>query len=96
MTNTFELRRQSDELVYLFTRRERADGLTGFQRADRDLWITFRANLGWVAWDDESQTVMGRPWHMLPDAQSPLFPPEGEWVSKKGPKSYVYELVHTY
>jgi hypothetical protein len=38
---------------------------------------------------------MGRPWHVPPQDQSPEFPPEGDWVSKKGSKSYVYSLVHT-
>ena len=95
MSSNFELRRQTDDLVYSFTRADRPDGLFGYRRADRDLWITFRPGLGWVAWDDESQTVMGRPWHVLPQDQSPQMPPEGDWVSKKGSKSHVYSLVHT-
>lgn len=94
MSDQFELRRQSDALVYVFIRKDRTDGVRGFQRTDQDLWITYRPVLGWVAWDEASQTVMGRPWHILPHGQSEDCPPEGEWVSKKGSKSYVYDLVH--
>lgn len=95
MSTQFELRRQSDDLVYSFIKKDRSDGLLGFQRADRDLWIIFRDRLGWVAWDEERQTVMGRPWNVLPEDQPTDYPPEGDWVSKKGAKSYVYDLVHT-
>ena len=95
MSDQFELRRQSDDLVYVFRRKSRADGLPGFQRTDRDLWIVFRPDLGWVAWDEEHKTVMGRPWNVEPHEQAADCPPEGDWVSKKGPKSYVYDLVHT-
>ncbi len=94
MTDRFELRRLSDDLVYAFARTERADGLAGFKRSDSDLWIIYRPPLGWVAWDDADQAVMGRPWNVMPEDQSPSAPPEGEWVSKKGAKSYVYNLVH--
>lgn len=94
MNTQFELRRQSDDLGYTFVKKDRPDGLLGFQRADRDLWIIFRDRLGWVSWDEESQTVMGRPWNVLPEDQPTDCPPEGDWVSKKGAKSYVYDLVH--
>ena len=36
---------------------------------------------------------MGRPWEVPPKMQAD-FPPEGDWVSRKGPKSYVYSLVY--
>lgn len=94
MTDRFELRRLSDDLVYVFARAERADGVPGFRRSDSDLWIIYRPRLGWVAWDDVDQAVMGRPWTILPEDQPTSAPPEGEWVSKKGAKSYVYDLVH--
>lgn len=94
MTDTFELRRQSDDLVYTFTRTGRADGLPGFRRDDRDLWIVFRPRLGWVSWDEDSGSVTGRPWEVLPEDQSSDAPPEGVWISRKGSKSYVYRLVH--
>jgi len=89
----FELRRQSDELVYLFRRQVR-DGRPAYQRQDQDYWKTYRPGLGWVAWDEASQTCMGRPWDVPPDEQDEDHPPEGVWVSRKGHKSYVYELVY--
>jgi hypothetical protein len=94
MRTHFELRRQSDGLVYAFTRKDRPDGLPGFQRTDQDLWIVYKGHLGWVAWDEDSQLVMGRPWTVAPEDQSTDGPPEGDWVSKKGAKSYVYDLVY--
>ncbi|MBU1304529.1 MAG: hypothetical protein KKF33_03270 [Alphaproteobacteria bacterium] len=94
MIEQFELRRQSDDLVYRFNRRSRLDGIAGFQRMDQDLWVTYRPALGWVAWDEATQSVMGRPWEVLPTEQSPDEPPQGVWVSRKGVKSYVYDLVH--
>lgn len=50
----------------------------------------------WAGWlgDEESQTVMGRPWNVLPEDQPADCPPQGDWVSRKGAKSYVYDLVH--
>ncbi|WP_244549783.1 hypothetical protein [Bradyrhizobium erythrophlei] len=38
----FELRRQSDALVYSFVRKTRPDGTAGYQRQDQDLWIEHR------------------------------------------------------
>lgn len=89
----FELRRQSDDLVYSFVRKARPDGTVGYQRQHQDLWIEHRPDWGWVAWDAESQSCTGRPWNVLPAAQGD-HPPEGDWVSRKGPKSYVYSLVY--
>ncbi|WP_338722936.1 hypothetical protein [Devosia sp. XK-2] len=90
----FELRRRSDDLVYVFVRAAEPGGRSGFRRADGDYWIVFEPDLGWVAWNDESQDVAGRPWNTLPTDQPLDAPPEGEWVSKKGAKSYVYDLVY--
>lgn len=94
MSIQFELRRHGDGLVYSFVKKDRSDGLQGFQRADRDLWIIYNGRLGWVAWDEQSQSVMGRPWDVLPEDQPADCPPQGIWVSRKGAKSYVYDLVH--
>ncbi len=90
----FELRRQSDDLVYRFERAARPDGLPGYLRQDEPHWIVWKQPIGWVAWDDPTQSVMGRPWDVSPADQSPEGPPEGIWLSRKGPKSYVYALVH--
>lgn len=53
MTTQFELRRKSDDLVYSFEKKDRPDGLPGFQRSDSNLWIVFVDRLGWVAWDEK-------------------------------------------
>ncbi|MBR0893853.1 hypothetical protein JQ616_02745 [Bradyrhizobium tropiciagri] len=89
----FELRRQSDTLVYSFVRKTRPDGAIGYQRQDQDFWIEHRPGWGWVAWDPVSQSCAGRPWNVLPADQGD-HPPEGDWVSRKGAKSYVYSLVY--
>ncbi|WP_407148603.1 hypothetical protein [Bradyrhizobium sp. ORS 86] len=89
----FELRRQSDGLVYTFVRQTRTDGTVGYQRQDQDLWIERRRDWGWVAWDTASQSCTGRPWNVLPADQGD-HPPEGDWVSRKETKSYVYNLVY--
>ncbi len=89
----FELRRQRDDLVYVFVLAPDAAGQRAYQRQDQDYWITHREDLGWVAWDEASQSVMGRPWSVQPQDQGD-HPPEGIWVSRKGAKSYVYSLVY--
>ena len=87
----FQLHRLSDGLVYEFMRMTRIDGSVGYQRQDQDRWITFRPCLGWVAYDEAGDEITGRSWNTLPSEQGD-HPPEGEWVSKKGVKSYVYDL----
>jgi len=88
---SFELRRRTDSTVYRFHRAERSDGVAGYRREDSDLWIVRSPALGWIAIDDATGAVTGRPWDVPPGQQSDQ-PPEGDWVSKKGDKSYVYEL----
>ena len=87
----FELHRLSDDLVYQFDRLQRADGSFGYRRRDQDLWITFKPDLGWVAFDEATQSLTGRCWDVLPQHQGD-HPPPGIWISRKGFKSYVYEL----
>ena len=89
----FELRRQTDDLVYTFVRERLADGRAAYRRQDQDLLIVHRPDWGWIAWDEASGTCLGRPWNTLPQHQTD-HPPEGDWVSRKGPKSYVYTLVY--
>ncbi|CAI9403949.1 hypothetical protein ANOBCDAF_04523 [Pleomorphomonas sp. T1.2MG-36] len=89
----FELRRQSDDLVYTFVHERLGDGSVAYRRQDQDLWIVHRPDWGWVAWDDASDTCLGRSWNTLPHQQAD-HPPEGDWVSRKGSKSYVYTLVY--
>ncbi len=90
---TFELRRlNGDEVTYIFDRMPYANGADGYKRRDQDLWIVYMDGWGWVAWG-EAYGITGRPWYVPPEQQAD-FPPEGEWVSKKGPKSYVYQLTY--
>jgi hypothetical protein len=89
----FELRRQSDDLVYVFVLTPHPAGGFAYLRQDQDYWIVYRHDLGWVAWDEVSQSVTGRPWNVRPEDQGD-HPPAGDWVSRKGPKSYVYSLEY--
>lgn len=91
--NTFELRRQVDGLVYRFDRSTDALNRVGFKRSDGNYWIIWHEKLFWIAASWEDQEVFGRPWDQL-SSQSPVAPPEGIWVSRKGAKSYVYDLIY--
>ncbi len=90
---TFELRRKSDDLIYRFARTTDVLGRVGFKRSDGDYWIIWHEKLFWIAAFWESDEVFGRPWDQL-SPQSPEAPPEGVWVSRKGAKSYVYDLIY--
>ena len=91
---TFELRRQIDGLVYRFHRDTIPDGELGYRREDRELWILWTEDRGWISVLPETGALSGRPWEITPGAQSAESPPEGIWVSRKGEKSYVYDLVY--
>jgi hypothetical protein len=71
----FELRRLSDDLVYQFDRTQRPDGQVAYKRRDQDLWIIFKPEFGWVAYDETSQTLSGRSWNVLPKDQGD-YPPK--------------------
>lgn len=90
----FELLRLSDKLVYQFDRKTMPDGSIAYQRRDQDLWIVYNTDFGWIAWNDDDQSISGRPWAVMIQDQNPDHPPEGEWVSKKNEKSYVYRLIY--
>ncbi len=92
ITDTFELRRQSDGLVYRFDRTTDTLGRDGFKRQDADLWIIDHPRHGWIAGSWDSDDIFGRPW--IPSDHSTIAPPEGVWVSRKDAKSYVYDLVY--
>ncbi|MBO6558231.1 MAG: hypothetical protein JJ957_17110 [Pseudomonadales bacterium] len=85
-----EFERQSDGLIYRYSEDE-VEGYSRFKREDADVWIIRHANHGWIVTDGSFEVVLGAPWASVISEQSD-HPPEGEWVSKKGDKSYVYEL----
>ena len=89
----FELHRLSDGLVYQFDKLKLPNGNFGYKRRDQDLWIKHDDTLGWIASNEETKELQGRSWETLPELQKE-YPPEGIWVSKKGIKSYVYELKY--
>ncbi|MEM8654350.1 MAG: hypothetical protein AAGF36_06360 [Pseudomonadota bacterium] len=90
MTQSFELRRRLDGLVYRFERD--VDGV--YHRQDRrDLTILWECDLGWVARVPGTGLLAGRLWDLPVGAQDDS-PAEGRWVSCKGDRSYVYDLVH--
>ena len=91
---TFELRRQIDDLVYRFHRDKMPDGRPGYRREDKDLWILWTEDRGWISVLPDSGALSGRPWEVAPAEQNAESPPEGIWVSRKGEKSYVYDLVY--
>lgn len=89
----FELRRQIDDLVYHFEQTTDSARRVGFKRSDGNYWIIWHAKLRWIAGSWGETEVFGRPWDQLLE-QSKASPPEGVWVSRKGSKSYVYDLVY--
>jgi hypothetical protein len=94
--NKLQLRRRSDQLIYHFVRVQRQDGSLAYLRTDKELWLEYEAGLGWIARDPLTKELTGRPWNKSrAEDQDIEHPPEGEWVSKKGSKSYVYDLVFT-
>jgi hypothetical protein len=88
---SIEFRRRIDTVRYHFSSAGTVDGHATWKRDDLDLWVVRRADQGWVV-VDASDLVLSRPWNVLPSSQGDL-PPEGEWVSKKADRSYVYDVV---
>ncbi|WP_299687923.1 hypothetical protein [uncultured Tateyamaria sp.] len=89
MTDRFELRRRVDGRVYRFV--QAAPDV--YRRTDqRRMTICRDAVFGWVALDPDTGALAGRLWD-VPAAEQGAHPPEGRWVSCKGARSYVYDLV---
>ena len=89
----FELRRRIDGLVYRFEKATDPVGRVGFKRSDGDYWIIWHEQLRWIAGSWGDAEVFGRPWDQL-GRQCETSPPQGVWVSRKGSKSYVYDLIY--
>ena len=86
------MRRVSDDVIYHFDFNGSYNDKPRYRREDnKDVAVSFDLKWGWVVTDAHGSEIMGRPWSVHFDDQKD-HPPEGDWVSKKGPKSYVYEL----
>ncbi len=89
---SFEFRRRIDGLVYRFTHLAGQGKAAIYERSDQMVRMTHDARFGWSIWSGEG-ALLSRAWDLRPEAQSD-HPPDGIWVSRKGDKSYVYELVY--
>lgn len=78
-------------MIYRYSTEDTVEGYSRFKREDSDVWIIRHSRYGWIVTDESFEVVLGIPWASSISEQSDV-PPEGEWVSKKGDKSYVYEL----
>ncbi|MES2057863.1 MAG: hypothetical protein V4564_18145 [Pseudomonadota bacterium] len=92
MQDSFQLRRQADGLVYSFARRAGLGTAAVYERSDKMVEIIHDPRFGWSSWTSDG-SLSGRAWD-IPPMDQPDFPPEGIWVSRKGAKSHVYELVY--
>jgi hypothetical protein len=88
----FEFRRRTDGVVYRYHPCEPLQGELAWKREDKELWVTKLGAHGWVGVNAELE-ILSVPWR-IPLAQQGAIPPSGIWVSRKGDKSYVYELVY--
>lgn len=90
---SFEFKRRIDTIVYRFRLCETIVGHYAWKREDADIWVTQLEGFGWICIDSDKR-ICAMPWGVAFDTVVD-FPPEGEWVSKKGDKAYVYDLVYT-
>ncbi|MFD3702216.1 hypothetical protein ACFWUP_03655 [Nocardia sp. NPDC058658] len=81
--------RRVDGLTYEFARDGDAHGYPSYRRVDLDIWCRRLPGFGWVVCNAVGE-VSSRPFD---DAGQGEIPPEGVWVSRKGARSYVYDLV---
>lgn len=81
--------RRMDGLTYEFARDGEADGFLSYKRVDLDMWCRRLPDFGWVVCD-AAGVVSSRPFDAAGRGD---LPPEGVWVSRKGERSYVYDLV---
>jgi hypothetical protein len=89
----FELKRRIDNVIYHYIPCEPINGSPAWKRDDANLWVTKLQDFGWACIDNDNN-ICGIPWG-VPPSKTSKHPPEDEWVSKKGDKSYVYDLVYS-
>jgi hypothetical protein len=90
-TDCFEFRRRIDEVIYRFEPVAPREGHPAWKRVEFDLWLMWIPARGWCVVDAHG-VVNSRPWNVELEDQA-TEPPEGEWLSINGNKSYVYDLV---
>jgi hypothetical protein len=84
--------RRGDGVTYEFV--PEADpprGEQSYRRVDMELFCRRLPDFGWCVVDSDRQ-VLSRPFD---DAGRGESPPQGTWVSRKGDRSYVYDLYTT-
>jgi len=94
---SFRLRRLVDGLEYMFILRKGDGKASIYAREDGAVEVVYDELYGWSTWQQSDIgakfILTGRVWETLPRDQGEL-PTEGVWVSRKGPKSYVYVLEY--
>ncbi|QIS03929.1 hypothetical protein F5X71_17795 [Nocardia brasiliensis] len=80
--------RRGDGLSYEFVRDGEAHGFPAYRRVDLGIWCLRMPDFGWAVCARDG-TVSSRPFD---DPGQGELPPEGAWVSRKGDRSYVYDL----
>jgi hypothetical protein len=80
--------RCGDGLTYEFANEGQAHGFPSCKRVDLDVWCRRLPDFGWVVCTASGE-VSSRPFD---DPRRGDLPPEGAWVSRKGDRSYVYDL----
>ncbi|OBF62286.1 hypothetical protein A5753_15450 [Mycobacterium sp. 852002-51971_SCH5477799-a] len=84
------LRRRADDTVYRFVPAGPAYGYPAYRRSDDiALWCRRLPDFGWAICT-EADYVLARPFS---DPGWGELPPEGMWVSAKGDRAYVYDLI---
>jgi len=89
---SFEFRRRNDTTVYRYHPCESMNGFPAWKRENIELYVTKLDGFGWVC-VDKTNTIHAIAWGISVNQISAL-PTAGEWVSKKGDKSYVYDVVY--
>lgn len=82
-----------DKTSYIFKPANQNHGKPTWKREDTDLCLIHNDRLGWVI-IDSNKNIYAISWDFIVAGQHTPMPPVGEWVSKKGDKSYVYSLEY--
>lgn len=81
--------RRVDGLRYFYRRNGETHGYAAFRREDANLQCERMPGFGWAVRDGDG-VVNSRP---FADPGLGDLPPEGMWVSGKGDRAYVYDLI---